>query len=648
MNMKRILCVILAVLLMLGVFAGCSGNKEPAPSASPTAEPTAGPTAGPTAEPTASPDAGKIREPIEESSWLELSHSIYEKNQLDALLGRHSSLQYDFIYPEKPEWNNCYWENADYFFEDWPGFNYKNYRKGHTYYRSQPDDQSQIYLSCGISIEDGYNPFFDVFGISEENFLDTKHEGFKSAYKEDGLIHILTVYDDARSRDVIESTLKRDYDGEIIHAEIVVDAETCDLVSNSLSAEKDGKTQLVYSVKASYDTEEPSSFSTLRAAFETSNTPMKTVDVTVDEGSDHEYKVSLTVPQSMYVSIDTDDDSIVFCDPDYSSIDAIIHWDGASDLSLYVLTDPSDALFDRYFALAVEAIRTRKSVYGIGDVSIEALVEANKPENVLKHHETVYCVNHPLLANDWYSCYRQGLYYESNYGNWENLIDSDGNFYRQPFEDGEVRFIGEWFAMSDEEKELMGNIHPEDFSTPINEDTTATEELVNAIDNGNGTLTVFTRMNEENTRAALEVKNIEGLERFYGATIEIEYLVSAETLEILNFREYLIFGEERMLFVLVAVCYDLDLPEWIEEMQAEKVRFLTCDGAEKTKTIRIIYDAGTENEVSYMTVIPEDDIVNMIFRQGYTKVYADAQKTELFQGKPDESGVFNLYLFYGE
>ena len=636
MNMKRFICVILSVFVMLGVFAGCSGSKKPAPSASPTAEPTA------------SPDAGKNQEPIEASEWAGISHSVFEKNQFDVLMSRHSSLKYDFTYTERPEWKNSTWETAECVFADWPGLGYENYSKGRTGYRKTTADDSKVYYSAVIDFNDNYESFYKVFGLDETEFNDTEHETTERAYKEDGLIHLISVYDSEASKTSVEKILGRDYAGEKIHAELIADAETYELVSNSLFKETDGGLELVYSVEASYDTEEPESCRELKARFETGDTPRYTFAATVNAGSDDEYEVSFNVPQGTMLQFDSGEESVMFSDPEYISIDGITGWDGVSDLNVYVLTDPSDAVYDRYYALSSEALKPRETAYSVGDVTVGAIVEANKSENVLKNHETVFCVAHNYFDSDWYFCYRDGLYYEGTYDeSYENLIDSDGTFYRNSY-DGETVFIGNWLVMSDEEKALFGAVTAADMSTPINNETTVKEELVDVVDNGNGTFSVFTRMNETNTVESLTNKGFTNLENFAGAVIEIEYVISAETLEILCNYEYLIVGETRDLLTFMALCYDSELPLTVNDMIAAKVRFLTCDGAEKTKTIRIIYDAGTKNEVSYMTVVPEDDIVNMIFRQGYTKVYADAQKTELFQGKPDETGVFNLYLFYGD
>ncbi len=640
MNMKRIIIVLISITVALGVFAGCRDEKEPLPSASPTAAPSD--------LPSASPDDGKVREIIDEASFTDLSHRVFTENQFDTLISRHSSLQYVFTYAEKPEWNNTCWETGECLFEDWPGLNYARYYKNRTYYKNEPDGEGQASTCCGILVvADEYDPFYKVFGVEENQFLDREHEFFEKAFKEDGMIHILTVYDGEQSRKVVEGTLRREYDGEIIHAELVVNAENCELVSNSLSAEKDGKTGLVYSIEALYDTEEPSSCRTLRAEFETVNKPMMTVDVTVDKDTENEYRVSLTMPKGSTFTVDSDEGSAVFSDADYLSVDKIINWDEKSDLSVYVLTNPSDAVYNRFYTLSLEALKLRKQVYGIGDVTMEALVNANLPESVFKNHETAYVESHSMYGTDWFFCYKQGLYYESNYGDYENLIDSDGNFCRRILQDGSVKFSVDWFAMSEEEMKAAGAVRPEDLSTPINKDTTATEKIVNVIDNGNGTLTVITRMNEADTRKALEAKNNEEQDRYVGAVLEVEYTISAETLEILTSYEYLVLGDTRMFFDMTAVCYDVDITSNYEDMLARKVKHLTTDG-EETKTVNVIYDAGTQSEIKYTLTIPKDDYAYLHFRDGYGTPYADPEKTALFDGTPDESGCFNLYLFPGE
>ncbi len=178
----------------------------------------------------------------------------------------------------------------------------------------------------------------------------------------------------------------------------------------------------------------------------------------------------------------------------------------------------------------------------------------------------------------------------------------------------------------------------------MNPDTTAKEELVDVTDNENGTLTVTTRTNAEDTRAVLEDKGVEITEEYLDAEMEIVYLVAADTLEILSFKEYFVTGGERSLCNITAVCYDEKLPEIVAEMQAMKEDYL-AGGAEDVKTITVTYDPGTEAEETFSITVPRDMRVDSCFRDGYGELYTDPEQTVLFDGTPDAEGNYRIYLF---
>ena len=642
--MKRILGLFLALSVALGLLAGCGRQ---APAAEPTApgETAAGPIApeAPAAEPIAPEEGAAGPGELDEAAWLELSHRIYEANQLDALLRRHSSLEYSFTYPETPEKDNYYWETAECYYQEWPGYDYARYDGGRVFYVLQPDGSASPALSCGIDLTGGYDPFFDLFGLPEEEFLDPEHERLTGSFTEDGLLHILTELDEAGSQRWIENILQRASAGETVRMEEVVDPETCEVLRNTVTLEQNGETWAAYGYTAEFDTPEPFSCRMLRACFERRNGELMTVNALADPGTERAQSVSLTVPQGSAFDLEADESSIVFDDEEGTSLTSVLAWDGKSDLDFCVRTDPDQPLIDRYLAFVTEATAERGPAADLEGLTIEALAAANAPEAVLARHQTLFCTVSDRFGGDWYFCAEPGRYFESDYSGEDNLLDDDGNWFLTDSGDGERSLSRVWFVMSDEEREAV-EVRPEDLSSVIDLDSTLTEKLVDVKDNGDGTLTLTTRKNTEDTRAGLEAKGVEIPEEYRDAELEVVYLAAADTLEILSFTEYLIVGETRSLTNVTAACYDTELPEAVAGFRAAKEAYL-ADGASDTKTITVVYDALTPAEESYSLTVPRDVRVQMVFREGCERQYADPEGTVPFDGTPDADGNFMIYCF---
>lgn len=642
--MKKILSLFLVLSAVLGLLAGCGkqaaapGPAAPEATRAETAAPDT-PAAGTAApEETAAPS-----EELDESAWLELSHRIYEANQLDALLGRHSSLKFSITFPETPEKDYLYWETAECCYQEWPGFDYARYDGGRVFYVLQPDGSGALALSCGIDLTGGYDPFYEFYGLPEEEFLDTEHEHLVGSFTEDGLLHILTELDEAGSQKWIGNQLDRDSAGETVRMEAVIDPETCEILQNTATLEKDGETWAVYDSTTEFDAPEPFSCRMLRACFERRNGELMTLNALADPGTERAQSVSLTVPQGSAFDLNADESAVAFDDEEGTSLTSILDWDGKQDLDFCVWTDPDQPLIDRFQAFMTEALTERGPAADPESLTIEALVAANAPEAVFARHQTMFCTASDRFNGDWYFCAEPGRYFESNYGDALYLVDDDGDWYLTDSGDGERLFSLVWFVMSDEEREAV-RFHPEDFSSVIDPVTTLTEKITDVTDNGDGTLTVTTRMNAEDFRAAMAAKGAEIPEEYRGAEEEVVYLLAADTLEILSFHEYFVVGEERSLFNVTAACYDTELPEAFAEIQAAKEAYL-ADDASDTKTITVVYDALTPAEESFSFTAPRDVRVQMVFREGYEHQYADPEGTVPFDGTPDADGNYVIYFF---
>lgn len=580
---------------------------------------------------------------LDEAAFLELSHKLYEANQLEALLSRHSSLKYTLVYPETPEKNNFYWETAEVYYQEWPGFDYARYDCDRVYYVMQEDSDGIPYIACGLDLSSDYDPFFDLYGIPEEEFLDTEHEQLVGSFMEDGLLHILTEYDEEGSREWVEDRLERAWEGEKLCMEFIIDPETYEFLQNTSTLEKNGETWVAYGYVAEFDTPEPFSCRLLRAWFEQQNVDVMTASAMAYPGTERECSVSVTLPKNTPIEINTDDTYAAFDDAEGTSLSSLIAWRGTTDFNAFVFPNPDQPLINRYNAMVTEAMAERGPAVDLNSITVEAMIAANAPEAVFARHQTVFCTTHNRFDGDWGFCAAPGLYFESDYDGWNNLLDNDANWFLTEDDDGERTFSREWYIMSEAERQAV-QVRPEELSAVIDLDLTRTEKLVDVTDNLNGTLTIVTRKNAEDTRAGLEAKGIEYTAELQDAELEIVYLVAADTLEILSYTEYFITEAERSLCDITAVCYDAELPECVAEMQAMKEEVL-ASGAEDLKTITVVYDAGTPSEESYSLTVPRDVRVQLIFRDGYGDQYADPERINVFDGTPDAEGNFLIYLF---
>ena len=621
-NIGKRIYLLLALCLMIGLLARCGVNETSASSLTEVAPP---------AETVDKDTDGSM----DEAAWIELSHKLYEVNQLDVLLENHSSVKYSFTYPERPKWDNFYWETSECFYQEWPGLTYARYDKERIYYVMQEYETGAPTLSCGLDLTSDYDPFYNVMPTSEDAFFDPEHEHYVGSYTENGQLHILTEYDEKGGRDWVESKLDREYAGEILHGEFVADAVTNEALENSLYLEKDGETWLVDRLTVEYDTAEPMNCLTLRSYFE----HQKNMTAVVDPGSGHECTVSIYVPQNSIVDIQADEPWLAFDDAECTSLSATAKWDGLSDHSVVVITDPDEALIDRYNALAAEAVKERGPAMETDKITMEALASANAMDAVFSHHQSVFCTVGDHFRTPWCYYYEPGLYYESVYGGGNTyLLDGKGEWHLLDI-DGESVLQTIWLAATEEEQ-AAALIPPEAYSSVINPESTERETLLDVTDNGDGTVTVTTRMMDEDVRTKLEEY---GKEYSSDMSIECEYLAAADTLEILRILEYLVVGEERSLFLVSAICYDEAPPEKATVLQELKADYLTGTAAD-TRTLTVIYDAGTDAEETFELTTPQNVKVGLHFRAGYDYQYADPERT--VPGiVPDDAGNCVIYAF---
>ena len=610
--MKRLLAMLLSLCLTLGLFAG--GCLQAAAE-------------------------GLSAQELDEVTWKELKQEVYRVNQRDALIKRHSSLKYSFDYSFTPDWKFYVWETADGKFTDWLP-EYASYeRPDRVSYCLNTSDEGERWLHLTLEMITDYEPFYNLMWIDEESFLDFERESFTGSYTEDGLLHILTEFDESKTQELIDAFIGGDYafDGGV--GEMVLDPETLEIVQIGFSLQKDGEVLPAYTVTAEFDTPEPDECIMLRTVFER-EANMMTVTAVSDAGTDREFIVSAELPKNSGVSFESDEGTAIFSNPEYTRMS---NWDCMSDMTFYFVSEPGEALADRSAALATEAFKERGPALDPESVTLEDFVAANMPEAIFARHENLRSTVDCIFEDVWSAYYEDGANLTLSENGAAKLFDRDGLWELGEDEDGETYFGVTWYAMSDEEREAdLGD--PADVASVVDPDTTIEETLVSVTDNEDGTMTIVALGSEEAAVAYMENRGFEDTDAYAGAVIECDYYVAADTLELLWEENYFRIGEERVLVSFVAVCYDTARPEELEAFEPYKEEFLS-GSAEETRTVAFVYDAGTEKEERYEITVPRDYKVNFCYRDGYDYFYQDAEKTVPGIPAPDEQGNRVLYAF---
>lgn len=290
----------------------------------------------------------------EEAEINDLNQKLYEANQLDDIYRHHESVSYTFTYPEDHARDGYVWENADSAYQEW-GTGSAEYNRDRVLYEMDYDDETGTMITrCGFNCDPEYNPFFCIFEMSREKFLDAEqHDHFTEISHENGVIRTLSRFDETVSREWIEDTWGLEYNGQYVKTETVINEDDYEIISNSIIMVEDGKDVFSFVTTVEYDVPEPAASRNLRATYERGSENMMNINFAADPGTDHEITRKVTVPINSDVTIKAGDVPFVFFnDPDCETLN---HWDRISDNSYYIITYPDEVLtekFKKMFAVA--------------------------------------------------------------------------------------------------------------------------------------------------------------------------------------------------------------------------------------------------------------------------------------------------------
>ena len=335
--MKKLVSLILIALLLLALTA-CGGdpaqNSENAPESARESEPQQ-------SEPEVSePEIG-----FTEESSRELYSKLTEVNCTAAVFGRHEALTIHWYWPAY-DYSVMTYETKDFIFRDRDNGSI-DYTTEKYIYNCTVSEESGSNLGVTLDVSGKGLNHDQIVPEDAEAFYDKEHEHYYDAYIEDGTVVVVSEYDEQSSRSKIEEyTGETDSEGWTVYSTVCYDPGNYEIQNMTYFMKKGDESVEISRITYAYDEPVPHAVYILRAAFERSSRNMMTVTAVADAGTDREIKSSVTVPKNIecYYTVGGKT-AVYFYDADYSTL---YRWDRMSSLTMYIVTDPSEELVDRF------------------------------------------------------------------------------------------------------------------------------------------------------------------------------------------------------------------------------------------------------------------------------------------------------------
>ena len=261
------------------------------------------------------------------------------------------------------------------------------------------------------------------------------------------------------------------------------------------------------------------------------------------------------------------------------------------------------------------------------DITMTALVAANDVETILSRHTSMLLEYKTSDGEEVSQEYTDADYIYQMMDGTDVLVGKE-DVWQCDEQDGEKTFYYYWYAM-DEKEEAEMRFMPSDYPSPIDNPYTTRETIESVQENADGTLTVITWSNAEDTKEYLETQQVEYPEG--DAEQRTEYVVDRETLELVSVSSAVVVDGEDALASTLNITYDVDQPEALKALAAQ-IEELQSDERTNERTIKLVYDYGTDAEVSYELKADQSYRVIPVTRAGYDYLYSDPEKTEVFEG----------------
>ena len=274
--------------------------------------------------------------------FLEEYRLVYEANHLSELLMNHSSVEYQLIYAEQDDaadWPDYVYETAQMAYAESPA-TAVYVGDGKYYELAENAGGSELYYVFDFC--NGYDPIlnagYEIVPETFEEWWDETEETALDCFLENGELHLISVGNEAASREFVENYLRRDYDGGTVITEAVADPDTHELTAFLFHYEKDGEVTVPLTYLAAYDRPEPRACRNLRAAAERDADQVVTVSLVLNSGTEDEIAQTKAVPAGSNVVYIADEWMEMFEDPDCTVPAG--QWDKTSDHVYYML--PAD------------------------------------------------------------------------------------------------------------------------------------------------------------------------------------------------------------------------------------------------------------------------------------------------------------------
>lgn len=288
---------------------------------------------------------GRVDLDMTDEEFRDFYHRLFLVNQQEAMFERHSSQTITIVndFPLAEEAAYFYYVTPDSIYQE--ADTWIEYEKDRLVYQlydmNDPDKSTMIYLF-------DLRPDSDIqrwryIPTDESRWMNYEHDHMFSVYIEDGLIHVLSRYDEDLSREFAEEFIGVEYKGESYITEIIFDEKTLDYIQAIVTKELNGSSEIVDMVFIDYDLPEPAACKAVRAAFGRKDANMAKATFVVDQGTKNEIKTSGMVPYNSNVSFYIDDVDNIKVFSDSKCTEPVTGlWDKMSDLTRYIVHVESD------------------------------------------------------------------------------------------------------------------------------------------------------------------------------------------------------------------------------------------------------------------------------------------------------------------
>lgn len=293
--------------------------------------------------------------PLDSEEFQTLLHEVFEANQFDALLEKHTSVIYDMS--DAPandyDWRDYAYNSREVCYIEMPSSSW--YESDRVFYVLMDGDKGESQMFYGLNMCTDYDLLRDagyqIVTDDEAKWANNEGDAHEACYIENGLLVLRDrKYPEAAESWFAEHLPFETYDGEAVYDEVIVDAETKEVLEFNYYLEgKDGEVRRVAHYTATYDAPEPRRMRNMRAAFE--RYCEHTVDVTMvcDAGTDREFSKTITIPVGSQINYSCDNAGKALACDDPETLE-VTHFDGMASKTLYIITDPTDEQTERYQA----------------------------------------------------------------------------------------------------------------------------------------------------------------------------------------------------------------------------------------------------------------------------------------------------------